>query len=106
MSATVGTDGGLVGGEKVTVPEHEIELRDGGERVRLKWWHHNRVRARALFRLVTDDGVITLTALSAWPISQQPVDAPDWDVELDNIPEGLRLALRGAGYTLAEEVDC
>jgi len=106
MSATVNADGGLVDGESLTVPEHEIEVRDGGERVRLRWWHHNRVRARALFRVVTDDDVITLTALSAWPLSQRPQDAPDWDVSLDNIPDGLKLALRGAGYTLAEEADC
>lgn len=103
MSATVSADGGLLEGETITVPEHEIEVRGGGERVRLRWWHYNRVRARALFHVGTDDDVIVLAALSAWPISQQPADAPDWDVSLDNIPDGLRLALRGAGYTLAED---
>jgi len=89
-------------GDTVLIPSHNLAVRDGGDRVRLAWWHTNDVRARALFRVATDDGVAVLTALGAWAVSQRPVAVPDWCESLDHIPDGLLLAMRGAGYTPAE----
>lgn len=95
--------GQLDGGESVYIPSHDLAVRDGGDRVRLGWWHNNDVRARALFRVATDDRVAVLTSLGAWAVSQTPVAVPDWCESLDHIPDGLLLAMRGAGFTPAEE---
>ena len=88
-------------GDAVSIPSHDLAVRDGGDRVQLAWWHTNDVRARALFRVATDDGVAVLTALGAWAVSQRPVAVPDWCESLDHIPDGLLLVMRGAGYTPA-----
>lgn len=91
-------------GEPLHVPDHELELR-GDDRLRLRWWHSQGVRARALFRVVTDDEVAVITALGAWSVSQRSRSAPSWDVGLEPIPDGLLATLRGAGFTPAEEGD-
>lgn len=93
----------LEAGEELSIPEHELTVRDGGDRIRLDWDHSRSVRARALFRVVTDDRVAVLIALDTWAVSQRPVAVPEWCESLDHIPEGLLLAIRGAGYTPAEE---
>lgn len=91
-------------GDALSVPSHDLTVRDGGDRVRLQWWAANgTVRCRALFRVTTEGQVAILTALDCWPVSQRAVAAPDRGVTLDNIPEGLLLAIRGAGYTPTEE---
>jgi hypothetical protein len=91
-------------GETVAVPSHDLTVRDGGQRLRLEWWHSSDVRARALFRVATDDDVVELVSLDCWPVSQRPVAVPSWCNSLDHIDDGLLLALRGAGYTPAEGV--
>lgn len=105
---SVARDGGqLDEGETVAIPSHDLEVSDDGERVILKWWpsrYDGRVRARALFRVLTDDRMAVLTSLGCWPVSQRPVAVPDWCESLDHIPDGLLLAMRGAGYTPTEEV--
>lgn len=88
---------------RVSIPSHDLRVRDGGQRVRLEWWHDDGVRARALFDIVTSDDVAVLVSLDAWPVSQRSVVVPDWCPSLDHLPDGLLLALRGAGYTPAEE---
>jgi len=98
MSATPQLDDG----DSVSIPSHDLTVRDGGDRVRLEWWHRKGVRARALFRVATDDGVAVLVGLDCWAVSQRPVAVPDWCESLDHIPDGLLLAMRGAGFTAAE----
>jgi len=103
MSA--GVDGPqLDDGETVAVPSHDLTVRDGGQRVRLEWRERGGdVRARALFRVATNDDVAVLVSLDCWSVSQRPVAVPDWCNSLHHIPDGLLLVLRGAGYTPAEE---
>jgi len=93
----------LYRGETVTVPSHDLQLRDGGDRVVIRWrLRGGRVRVRSLWRVATDDRVAVLTALDAWSVSQRAVPTPDLSVTLDNVPDGILLALRGAGFTPAE----
>jgi len=93
----------LLRGETVTVPSHDMELRDGGDRVVVRWrLRGGRVRARSLWRVATDDRVAVLVALDAWAVSQRSVPVPELSVTLDDVPDGILLALRGAGFTPAE----
>jgi len=91
----------LDGGESLSVPSHELEVRDSGQRIRLEWWHSNDIRARALFRVATSDDVVELVSLDCWPVSQRALAVPDWCNSLDHIPDGLLFVLEGAGYTPA-----
>lgn len=102
MSA--GVDGQLDDGDTLSVPSHDLTVRDNGQRVRLEWWHNSDVRARALFRVATADSVAVLVSLDCWAVSQRAVAVPDWCDSLDHVPEGLLFALEGAGYTPAEGV--
>jgi hypothetical protein len=55
--------------------------------------------------VATDDDVAELVSLDCWAVSQRPVAVPDWCDSLHHIPDGLLLALEGAGYTPAAAVD-
>lgn len=93
----------LLRGETVSVPSHDLQLRDGGERVVVRWRRRGgRVRFRSLWRVATDDRICVLAALNAWSVSQRSVPVPELDVTLDDVPDGILLALRGAGFTPAE----
>ena len=93
----------LDGGDSVSIPSHELTVRGRGERLRLEWWNDD-VHCRALFQIATDDGLAVLVSLGAWRVSQRGETGPlDWEDSLDRIPDGLLLAVRGAGYTPAEE---
>jgi len=101
MSATPQLDDG----ESVSIPSHDLTVRDGGDRLRLEWWGANgTVRYRALFRVTTDDQVAVLTALDAWAVSGRSVAVPELCDSLDHVPDGLLWSMRGSGYTPAEEV--
>jgi hypothetical protein len=93
---------GVDDGDKITVPSHDLQVTDDGQRVRLEWWHSDGVRARALFNIATADDMAVLVSLDAWPVSQRSVVVPDWCDSLDHIPDGLLATLSGAGYTPAE----
>lgn len=88
-------------GDTLSTPSHDLTVHD--DRVRLEWWHRESVRARALFRVATADGVAVLSALDCWAVSQRPVAVPEWCESLDHIPDGLLFAMRGAGFTPAED---
>jgi hypothetical protein len=104
----VSADVQLDDGDSLSIPGHELTVRDGGQRVRLEWRPQEgdgRLKARALFRVVTDDNLAVLVSLDCWAVSQRPVAVPDWCDSLHHIPDGLLLVMDGAGYTPAAAVN-
>lgn len=89
-------------GDCLSIPSHDLLVTDDGQRVRLEWWHTDGVRARALFDIATADDMAVLVSLDTWAVSQRPVVVPDWGDRLAHVPDGLLLAMRGAGFTPAE----
>lgn len=93
-------------GASVNCPPGDVEVTADGDRLRATWHPRRGVTHKALFRVVTDDGVAVLQHIRE--IVTRQSGGPSGcetrtDVGLDDVPRALRATARDLGFTLAEE---